>query len=337
MTLVSRRSVLRAGGVLAAASALPFEVAPARAQTGTTWNAYTYTPAATLAPARGLARITEGIDKATNGVLKIKVHLGGSLPIGASDISNALSDNVVQLGDDGFFHGNLPVTGILRLPMLITTPEEFDKAAAIMRPYFEQAYAAKGVVLLAQYYYPLQVAWSRAPLASLADMKGRKFRVTSPEQGEFVRRLGGTPVTLGAAEVPSALDRGVVDGVFTASSGGGKIWKDLLKSSYRLGPNFFDASIAVNRGAFEKLSPDVQEKLRVLVVETAPWITSELKNDEGTVTQQLAAGGITITEATASDVESARKLLAPYWDEWAKSRGGEAVAALGKVRAALGR
>jgi TRAP-type C4-dicarboxylate transport system substrate-binding protein len=337
MTLYSRRSVLRLGGGLAAVAAVPLQAAPARAQAPTTWNAYTYTPAATLAPARGLARIAEGIDKATGGALKIKVHLGGSLPIGASDISNALSDNVVQLGDDGFFHGNLPITGILRLPMLITTPEEFDRAAAIMRPYFEQAYAAKGVVLLAQYYYPLQVAWSRAPLASSADVKGRKFRVTSPEQGEFVRRLGGTPVTLGAAEVPSALDRGVVDGVFTASSGGGRIWKDLLKSSYRLGPNFFDASIAANKGALEKLAPDVRAKLLALVADTAPWITTELRNDEGAVTQQLAAGGITMTEAKTEDIESARKLLAPYWDEWATSRGSEAVAALGKVRAVLGR
>jgi TRAP-type C4-dicarboxylate transport system substrate-binding protein len=312
-------------------------MSPVAAQTGTTWTSYTYVPAATLPPARALTRIADGIDKATNGALKIKVHLGGSLPIGASDISNALSDNVIQLGDDGFFQGNLPITGVLRLPMLITTPEEFDKAAAIMRPYFERAYAAKGVVLLGQYYYPLQVAWSRGPLASLADMKGRKFRVTSPEQGEYVRRLGGTPVTLGAAEVPSALDRGVVDGVFTASSGGGKIWKDLLKSSYRLGPNFFDASIAVNKGAFEKLAPDVQAKLRALVAETVPWTTSELRNDEGTVTQQLASGGITMTAAKPEDVDSARKLLTPYWDEWAKSRGDEAVAALATVRAALGR
>ena len=337
MTTLTRRSVLRAAGGITAAAALPTLVGPARAQGAAAWTAYTYTPAATLAPARGLARIAEGIDQATNGALKIKVHLGGSLPIGASDISNALADNVVQLGDDGFFHGNLPITGILRLPMLITSPEEFDKAAAIMRPYFERAYAAKGVVLLGQYYYPLQVAWSRGPLASLADMKGRKFRVTSPEQGEFVRRLGGTPVTLGAAEVPSALDRGVVDGVFTASSGGGKIWKDLLKSSYRLGPNFFDASIAANQGAIEKLAPDVQVKLRALVAETAPWITAELRNDEGSVTQQLAGGGIIITEPTADDVQSARKLLTPYWDEWAKSRGTEAAGALGKVRAALGR
>jgi TRAP-type transport system periplasmic protein len=331
MTSITRR------GLLGAATGLAATATPLRAQSSTQWNAYTYIPAATLPSAKGLTRIAEGIEKASNGAFKIRVHLGGSLPIGASDISNALSDNVVQLGDDGFFHGNLPVTGILRLPMLIATPEEFDKAVAIIRPYFEQAYAAKGVVLLGQYYFPLQVAWSRNKVASLADIKGQKFRVTSPEQGEFVRRLGGMPVTLGAAEVPSALDRGVVDGVFTASSGGGKIWRDLLKSSYRLGPNFFDASIAVNKTAFEKLAPDIQQRLREVVRETAPWITAELKKDETAVTQQLAASGIVVTEALDADVQNAAKLMAPYWDEWAKSRGADATAALGQVRTALGR
>ena len=69
-------------------------------------------------------------------------------------------------------------------------------------------------------------------------------------------------MTIGAAEVPSALDRGVVDGVFTASSGGGKIWRDLLKYNYRLGPNFFDGVIAVNKMAFDKLPPEAQAKLK---------------------------------------------------------------------------
>jgi TRAP-type C4-dicarboxylate transport system substrate-binding protein len=307
------------------------------AQSTTTWTAYTYTPAATLAPARGLTRIAEGIEAETKGALKLRIHLGGSLPIGASDISNALSDNVIQLGDDGFFHGNLPVTGILRLPMLIATAEEFEKAQAVMRPYFERAYERKGAVLLGHYYYPLQVAWSRKPLASLADLKGQKMRVTSPEQGEFVKRMGGIALTIGAAEVPSALDRGVVDGVFTASSGGGKIWRDLLKSSYRLGPNFFDGVIAVNKVAFEKLAPDTRNKLKQLVTTTAPWITAELRKEEDEVTQQLAAGGIAIAVGKPDDVAQAAKQMAAYWDEWAKTKGPEAVEALAKVRAALGR
>jgi TRAP-type C4-dicarboxylate transport system substrate-binding protein len=43
-----------------------------------------------------------------------------------------------------------------------------------------------------------------------------KLRVAQPEQGELVRRFGGVSITMSAPEVPSALDRGVVDGIFTA-------------------------------------------------------------------------------------------------------------------------
>ena len=55
-----------------------------------------------------------------------------------------------------------------------------------------------------------------------------KLRVAQPEQGEMVRRFGGTSVTISAPEVPAALDRGVVDGIFTAGVGA-VLWKDLLK------------------------------------------------------------------------------------------------------------
>ncbi len=321
--------------VVAAGLGLAGTAPEAAAQTN--WTAYTYTPALTIAPARGMARIAETMEKETNGALKISLHIGGGLPIGATDISNALSDNVVQLGDDGFFQGNLPVTGILRLPMLIVTPEEFDKAMAVMRPYFEKAYDKRGVIMLGHYYYPLQVAWSRKPLTSFKDLNSMKLRVTSPEQAEFMKRLGGSGVTIGSSDVPSALDRGVVDGVFTASSGGGKVWKDLLKYSYRLGPNFFDGVIAVNRDAFNKLPAPTQAKLKQVVAETAPWITKTLREEEDETTAQIAKGGLTVTPANMADVAPAAKLLAPYWDQWAKQKGSEASEALAKVRAALGR
>ena len=46
---------------------------------------------------------------------------------------------------------------------------------------------------------------------------------------------------------------------------------------------------------------------------------------------------MTITREVRQDVEPAMKLIAPFWDEWAKSKGPETVEALKKVRAALGR
>ena len=42
-------------------------------------------------------------------------------------------------------------------------------------------------------------------------------------------------------------------------------------------------------------------------------------------------------KAAPADVQEAESRLASYWNEWAKARGPQAIEALGKIRAALGR
>jgi len=329
---MKRRTLLAscAGGL--ATGMLPFTRA---ASAATTWNCYTYVPAATLAGARGMQKIVADVVKATHGGLDIKLSLAGSLPINSTNITQAVSSGVMQMGDDGLYQGNIPIAGILQLPMLMNTPQEFATALKIMQPDVERAYAAKGVIVLGTYYYPLQVAWSRDKLESLADLRNQKMRVTSPEQAAFVRAFGGIPVTLGADEVPSALDRGVIQGVFTASAGGGKIWHDLLKYSYRLGPNYFNAYIIANKTAFSQLSAGDQAALKRAVAGVTPWETKTLYREETEVTAQLRKDGMIITDAKAADIQLGTEKMKGYWAEWAKGQCPEAVKALAKIRAAL--
>jgi TRAP-type transport system periplasmic protein len=329
------RAILHA---TAAMAALALILAPGRqAAAAEKWDLYVYNPVATVAPVKGLNTAIEQIEKATNGELSIRMHLGGSLPINTTTITQAVSDDVVQMGDDGYFLGNVPIGGVLRLPMLLRTSADYEKAATIMTPYLVKAFEKKGLIVLGQYLYPFQVAYSSKKLTSLADIKGQKIRVTSPEQGEFIKRLGGIPQTIGAPQVPSALDRGVVDGVLTANSGGGNTWKDLLKYNYRIGINYFNSVIIVNKDRFEKLSPDTQAKLRAIITANLPLITKAMEDEEEDLTRKFAEGGMTVTKESPEDVEAAVKIVAPYWEEWAKGQGPDAVAALKQVRAAIGR
>jgi len=311
-------------------------VGTAIAQT-TSWNAYTFGPSESLANVQGLKRIIDAIEKDTNGEVKIRLNLAGALPIKSTDITQAIGEGTVQFGDDGFFLGAVPIAGVLRLPMLISNREEFDKAEAIMRPYIDRAFDKQGVIVLGRFVFPFQVAFSTKKLTSLEDFSGQKLRVSSPEQAEFVKRFGGVPITMGAPEVPPGLQRGTIDGVFTASAGGGKIWGDLLKSNFRLGVNYFDGVYLVNKPAFQKLSAQNQRKIREAVARLAPSTTVQLAREEGEVTATLKSKGMTVTEPTAEQTAAAAKRMAPYWDEWAKERGPEAVEALKKVRAALGK
>jgi TRAP-type C4-dicarboxylate transport system substrate-binding protein len=300
------------------------------------WNFYMHQSAPNFATSRGAKMFTEQIEKATNGELKARLHLAGTLQISASNVTQAVGGGVVQVGDDLFNSGNIPVAGIPRLPMLIQSYEDFAKADAVLKPYVEKAYKQKGSTLLASYTYPLQFMWGRKKLESLADLRGLKMRVAQPEQGEFVRRFGGTSITMSAPEVPSALDRGVVDGIFTAGVGA-VLWKDLLKYGYVLIINVNNSYFIANTEAYDKLTPDLQAKVRKVAEDTARWDQETMQKEEAESVQVLTAAGYTFTKASADDNARAVTAMTPYWDEWAKSRGPDIAEALAKVRAALGR
>jgi TRAP-type C4-dicarboxylate transport system substrate-binding protein len=300
------------------------------------WNFYMHQSAPNFATSRGAKLFTEEIEKATDGELKVRLHLAGTLQINASNITQAVGENVVQIGDDLFNSGNIPVAGIPRLPMLVQSYDDFAKADAALKPYLEKSFAQKGVTLLASYTYPLQFMWGRKKIESLADIKGLKLRVAQPEQGELVRYFGGTSITMSAPEVPSALDRGVVDGIFTAGVGA-VLWKDLLKYGYQLIVNVNNSYYIANTDAFNKLSPDLQTKLRQVAQNTATWDQETMQKEEAESVQTLTAMGYTFTKATPDEVSRAVDAMKPYWDEWAKARGPDVVAALATVRTALGR
>ena len=137
--------------------------------------------------------------------------------------------------------------------------------------------------------------------------------------------------------MPSALERGVVDGVLTAQSGGGKVWHDLLKYNFDLGLNFFEANIAVNKEAYAKLPADQREVLTKAIVELSPKMTKLLFEEESQEKAKRQAEGMIQTAATAEDYKRGAERMTSFWDEWAKRNGAQAQEALKKVREVLGR
>lgn len=300
------------------------------------WTGYTYLASDTSIGAKNLIELGKEFSEKSSGKIQVDINLAGSLGIKAADITQAVGQGIVQLAADGFFLGSIEEGGILRLPMMFSTIEEFNEGLKIVTPYLEKAFAEKNVVLLAQYVYPLQVSWATFDMKSLDDLNGRRMRVSSPEQGAFVKAYGGTPITIGGAEVPSALQTGVIEGVFTASVGGGRLWKDQLKSTYRTGPNFFNSAILVNKDAFDALSPEHQQVLRDLAIKYAEKATQEQMASEAEVTTELAAGGLIVNEPRADDVSKSITLMTPYWSEWSVTKSARTKEALTATMKALG-
>jgi TRAP-type C4-dicarboxylate transport system substrate-binding protein len=311
---------------------------PAGAASGAdSWQAYTYWGTPTVVASKGFRKLVDDVEQASGGELKMKFNLGGTLSINAANINAAVSDDIVQMADDAFFGNTVPIAGLSSLPFLARSIDDMNKIMEVVRPLAERDYGKKGVTVLGHYIYPPQVFWFRANVNSLEGIKGRKIRTSSAEQAAVVRSFGGTPVQLGSADVPAALERGVVDGVLTAPAGGVLAWKELLKSSYTLGVNYPVSYILANSDRFKKLSPGLQAKMRDMANRSMTEQTAELQREDAELRKKFAAEGITTTPAKPDELAKAEQLAVAVWQDWAKARGPEGAQTLEKVRKTLGR
>lgn len=328
------------GSMRAAASALAlvaFSAFGAASASAEDWTCYTYNPNPQDVTVQGLAAIGERIGQITEGEVNVTCHAGGSLSISAADITAAVSDGVVQYASNAFITGSVPLVGIFSLPGLFGTEEELEIGLEIMQPYIEEAMLQQGLVYLGAYHYPRQVIFSTDMITSLDDLKGKKVRVASVEQAEFASRFGASPITIGTADVAPALQLGTVSVVLTAASGGARLWVDLLKSNHVIGPNYTVSPVFMNQDAYDSLTPEQQEQLRVAVAEETAKVTDTLRATNDELTQKNAANGMSVTQPTPEEETLLVSTLESYWPQWASERGAVAAEALDKVRAAIGK
>jgi TRAP-type C4-dicarboxylate transport system substrate-binding protein len=308
---------------------------PASAFAQATWKGYTFFSATNHPDYQHLEKMANEFARLSGGTIHTKVSVGGSLPIPSTAVTQAVGEGTLTFAHDGFFTGNLPIGALPTLPMLMRTHEDFRKSMEILEPYMSAELAKNGVTLLATYNFPLQTIWGVSKITSNADLKSKKMRVGNLPTSEFMRRFGATPVTLGTPDVAPALERSTVEGLITASAGGGRLWGDLLKYNYRLSLYYDPMLVIVNKKAFDKLSPDLQRKFREAARKDAAELTQELADSEDDVTAKLKAKGMVVTVPGDAERKEATDRIRDYWDQWAKSVSPSAVEALAKIRAAI--
>ncbi len=320
-------------GALAVAAAALVTAGPAAADS---WIGYTFIPNTNFAAGEGMMRMAERIAEETDGELSLTMNLGGSLPIKATNITQAVADGVVQFGSTGFFAGDVPLASIMRMPMLID-PDQFHDIMALARPQIDAEFEKLGVKTLGYSTWSPVTIFSREKLTSLEDLDGQKIRQGGPESAKFLETYGAAPITMGTGEVAPALQQGVVEGVVTASAGGAQIWEDVLTHNLRFEMYTPEDWYLVNLDAWNALSAETQQTVLKIVEEEATAISAENIRREGEAVAEHEGAGMVISYPTDAAVAKALTEMESYWQEWASAVGPDAEALLGEVRAKLGR
>lgn len=158
-------------------------------------------------------------------------------------------------------------------------------SVAAFRPFLEKALREQhGVEALAIYIYPAQVLFCKKPLAALADLAGRRIRVSSVGQADFVGAIGAVAVSTAFSEVVSSLQSGNVECAITGTMSGNMLGlHDLTHYLYSMPLSWGLAVFGANRAAWEALPPDLRALLRSELprLEAAIWEESERDTAQG--------------------------------------------------------
>lgn len=262
----------------------------------------------------------EEITKASGGRIQAKVYNGSQLG------DNTQMNQSVQAGTLealiqplGFMAPFVPEVSLLDLPFLFKDLEEQNTVLAtdVTRGLREKA-LEKGFVILNFYSLGMRDLFTKFPIESMADLKGKKFRVhSSPELVGQFNAWEASAVPMALVEVYTALQQGTIDGL-----------DNPIDTYFRLkhheaAPNVtltkhgaLSDSIVVSKLWFDQLPKDLQELLletgkkilpdaHRIVAEAQVQSTNELRADKN----------VTIREMPEDELEKLRSAVQPLWEK----------------------
>lgn len=241
----------------------------------------------------------------------------------------------------GFVGSSVPLATVGNHMGLIRTYDDMRKVWPAMRKYTEPKFTALGAHILFHWNWPSQQVFGTSkdePIHTLADFAGRKIRVVAPQETEMLVRLNAAAVNLTTPEVPMALERGVADGLLSASFNvAGSKWYDFLKWVYvanlhLAGPNYE----LVNADAYNKLAPDIKATLDQVADEWSDKMNHDISAQDGSdLKMMVEEHGMQMVDAKPSDIEDLSIRMQDYWDSWVATQGPDGVEMMKEIRATL--
>ncbi len=292
----------------------------------------------------GLERIKER----SGGRVEIQYSYIAETPYKPAESLTLIRDGLVQITEW------LPANGVGTYPILAAPELPFvaahkDTAAnlqvavgrawdsPIVAEAMDTVMADHGARVLGRYFYQPMNFWSSKPLAKVADFKDQRVRVITPEQGSLLEQLGGTPMNIPNTEVYTSLQTNVIDGVITGSGNvKGSKWNEVLTAGYIANITLISARMVISKEALAELPDDLQ----AIVVEELTKVGEEIlawtpESDQAAL-DDLAASGVTITQASDEDYLKFREMAkTKVWPAWKERVGAQADTILLQIDEAL--
>jgi TRAP-type C4-dicarboxylate transport system substrate-binding protein len=306
------------------------------------WNV-PHTAAPSYYHVLNLKLFAEKLKEQSKGRMELRVHPASSLYPQNEQIP-AVVDGRVEIAPilSGYMVDMVLEMAVLDLPFMTRGLDEARAAVEKMKPYYIERLAQKNIQLLAIGTWPTQQLFStKKAFAKVEDWKGAKIRVYGAETAELTKALGGAPVNIPFGEVYTALQRNVADGAVTSATNAEpmKFFEVTKFINYWFISGAGIEFLGMNKKAFNALPKDLQPVVLDAVKESRfedkEW--EDAKAWDSRAKKRCAELGMTVVDVSPAEIEKARKMIKPAWDNWLKRTGAEGQRALDLAGKALGR
>ena len=210
----------------------------------------------------------ERINEALKDELQIKL-IGGPEVIPPGEQIEAVRNNMVQVAflPTSYYKQLIPEGVTMQITRFKDVMEMRGKGYV---DWLDKRHEKIGLKVLGVFYWGGFNFWAKKPIKSLDDFKGKRFR-SNATYDVFQKALGLAPVSIHIAEIYTALERGVVEGLAFPLMGVrvGGLTKHI---KYALGDSFYsiDKLSLMNLDTWNKLPKPVQEKIEQITIAYEP-------------------------------------------------------------------
>lgn len=304
------------------------------------WRFGIYFPSLSSLEGEHATKFVQAVRDRSNGRLLIKIFPGGMLGFSSFTHHRVVGDGLLEMGTTmSAAMIEAPEFEVLSQVLLFTTRDEAQKAFDMARPALEKASLAKfNSKLLGAIIPEFDHMFSKVPLATVADWKGRKFRTWHKQLACWFEEMGATPMSIPYHEAYIALSTGQVEG----NSGMLKAALDVkfnevmeyVSSGWR--PNMPIFVTVVNKDAWNSLPPDLQ----TILTEEGDKYFQETSMDYWNAWPQsmekLVALNVKKVDVSPAELEKGRNLARNCWNKWIAETTPEAASLMKDIMSALG-
>jgi len=271
-------------------------------------------------------RLVKNIYELSGGRMQITIYSAGEL-VSTLAVFDTVAKGSVEMGIDyaSYWQGKNSVFDILgTVPV---GPSQYDVINWYFhgggRELYNEIYGKYGL------HYILQVVVSagsgirtRTPIRTLADLKGKKIRVSGRAAGYVMTKAGAIPVMTEPAQIAQAIATGQIDGAsFNApgvdfSMGLGEVTK------YNIGPGWnipaAAGGVLVNKDAWNTLPPDLKKIIETAATDNISYYASFSEYDNIQALKKFQERGTVVTKFSDKELDQIEAWVWEFIEDEAK-------------------